>query len=93
MLTCNTLRIDRGDDSSAVDYRIENGRVEMRTLETGSGWQHVTPEQLSAHILSNTVVAQWLRRKMRVRQLLRACQNTSVVNSAVQQQYRDEIAA
>ena len=95
MLTWNTLRIDGGDGSPILDYRIENGCVETRTLnradvDTGSKWQPVAPEQLSFHIMTNTVVAQWLRRRMGVRQLLRAC--SRCVNSTVEQ-YRDKIAA
>jgi hypothetical protein len=78
-LTCNTLRIDRGDGSPIVDYRIENGCLETRTLnrraevDRGSEWQPVTPEQLSSHVMSNTVVARWLRRRMGIHRLLRAC--------------------
>jgi hypothetical protein len=34
MLAFNRLRIDPGNGSPAVDYRIENGFVESRTLET-----------------------------------------------------------
>ncbi len=34
MLAFNRLRIDPGKGSPAVDYRIENGFVESRTLET-----------------------------------------------------------
>ena len=34
MLAFNRLRIDPGNGSPAVDYRIENGFVESSTLET-----------------------------------------------------------
>lgn len=95
MLTCNSLRIHRGDGSLILDYRIENGCVQSRTLkraeaDTAGEWQPVTPEQLSSHIMTNTIVAQWLRRRMGVHQLLRAC--SQCVNSTVEQ-YRDKIAA
>jgi hypothetical protein len=30
MMAINTLRIDSGDGSGVVDYRIENGSVETR---------------------------------------------------------------
>jgi len=81
MLACNRLRIDLCDGSPVVDYRIENGCVESRTLEmaaeggttTEERWQRVTPEQLSSHVMADTVVAQWLRRRMGVHRLIRAC--------------------
>ena len=81
MLMCNRLRIDPGDSSPAVDYRIEDDRVESRILEGAaerSGiiekpWQRLTPEQVSSHVLADTVVARWLRRRMGVHGLIRAC--------------------
>jgi len=74
--TPNTLRIDRGDGSPIIDYRIENGRVKSRTVDresvsTDFAWQPLTREQLSAHVLSSTVVAQWLRHRMGLHRLLR----------------------
>lgn len=78
MLTSNTLRIDRGPGSPIIDFRIQDGCVESRIVdsahvENDSGWQRVTAEQLSSHLLSNSVVAQWLRRRMGIHRLLRAC--------------------
>ncbi len=81
MLACNRLRIDPGDGSPAVDYRIENGWVESRILETADerngavekSWQRLTPEQLSSHVMADTVVARWLCRRMGVHELIRAC--------------------
>ena len=81
MLACKRLRIDPCDGSPVVDYRIENGIVESRTLEmaaeggakTDERWQRLTSEQLSSHVLANTVVAQWLLRRMGVHRLIRAC--------------------
>jgi hypothetical protein len=92
MLACNRLRIDRDDGSSALDYRIEDDRVESRTLEigkqaspvTGKEWQLLTPEQLTALIMSDTVVAQWLRRRMGVYRLVRACNQHLSSGSAEQ---------
>jgi hypothetical protein len=89
MLACNRLRIDPCDGSPVVDYRIENGCVESRTVETAaeSGitseerWQRLTPEQLSSHVMAHTVVARWLGRRMGVHTLIRAC--TSSVNDGV----------
>jgi hypothetical protein len=77
MLACKRLRIDPCDGSPVVDYRIENGWVERHTLETvvtrEERWQRLTPEQLSCHVMANTVVAQWLSRRMGVHRLIRAC--------------------
>jgi hypothetical protein len=64
-----------------VDYRIENGCVESRTLEkaaeggttTKKQWQRLTPEQLISHVKADTVVAQWLHRRMGLHRLIRAC--------------------
>jgi hypothetical protein len=97
MLACNRLRIDPCDGSPVVDYRIENGCVESRTMETAEGgttsekrWQRLTPEQLSSHVTAHTVVAQWLGRRMGVHTLIRAC--TSSLNDGVHG-YSDRIAA
>ena len=81
MLACNTLRIDRDDASAVAHYRIEDDRVESRTLHTATDgnpdteklWQRLTPEQLSSHVMRDTVVAVWLRRRMGVHPLIRAC--------------------
>jgi len=77
MLACKRLRIDPCDGSPVVDYRILNGWVERHTLETvvtrEERWQRLTPEQLSCHVMANTVVAQWLSRRMGVHRLIRAC--------------------
>ena len=91
MLACKRLRIDPCDGSPVVDYRIENGCVESRTLEmateasttTEERWQRLTPEQLISHVMADTVVAQWLCRRMGVHGLVRAC--TSSANNEVQQ--------
>lgn len=80
MLVCNRLRIEPRDGSPIVDYRIENGRVEHRTLETAAEhgtaiemqWQRFTPEELTSHILGNTVVAHWLCHRLRAHSLIRA---------------------
>ena len=75
------LRLESGDGSAAKEYRVEDGNVEVRTLapgggsyrRTGSGWWRLTPEQLSIHVERNTVVAQWLERRLGWRRLLQAC--------------------
>jgi len=86
MLAFNRLRIDPGNGSPAVDYRIENGFVETRTLETDATksslgiekqWQRLTPEQLTSHVMSDTVLLRWLRHRMGVYRLIRACNQDS----------------
>jgi hypothetical protein len=75
------LRLESGDGSPAKEYRIEDGNVEVRTLDpgggsvrrTGSVWSRLTSEQLSNHVEHNTVVAQWLERRLGWRRLLQAC--------------------
>ena len=75
------LRLESGDGSPAKEYRIEDGEVEVRTLDpeggsvrrTGNVWWRVTPEELSIHVESNTLVAQWLERRLGWRRLLQAC--------------------
>lgn len=78
MLIPNTLRIDRGNGSSIIDYRIHDGGVESRIVDSANlgtefGWRPVSPKQLGWYVISNNVVAHWLRRRMGLRALLRAC--------------------
>jgi hypothetical protein len=89
MLACNRLRIDPGDGSPIAEYRIGNGWVEGRTLGTAEcgtttdqRWQRLTPEQLTSHVMEGTVVARWLRKRMGLHSLVRAC--TSSANNEVQ---------
>jgi hypothetical protein len=71
------LRLESRDGYSAKEYRIEDGKVEVRTLacesDDGGVWSRLTPEQLSIHVKRNTVVARWLERRLGWRLLLRAC--------------------
>jgi len=75
------LLLESGDGSPAREYRIEDGNVEVRTLDpdggsvrtTGSAWWRLTPQQLSIHVERNTVVAWWLERRLGWRRLLQAC--------------------
>ena len=93
MLACNRLRLDPGNGSPVVDYRIEDGCVESRTLETATEstaiekpWQRLTPEQLRSHVIAHTVVARWLSRRMGVQRLIGACgQDSSLANNEVQE--------
>jgi hypothetical protein len=86
------LLLESGDGSPAREYRIEDGNVEVRTLDpeggsvrsTGSVWWRLTREQLSTHVEHNTVVAWWLERRLGWRRLLQACveQEPSMVKVA-----------
>ena len=78
MMAFNTLRIDAGDGSPIVHYRIENGRVERRLVEAVEeeiepNWRPLTPEEITAHVMAHTVIAHWLRRRMGLSQLMQAC--------------------
>ena len=74
-----TLRLELTDGSWDEEYRIENGVVETRKLHRpGDGpddtpWRRVSHEELSAHVRANTIVAQWLKRRLGWRRLLQAC--------------------
>ena len=75
------LRLESVDGSASKEYRIEDGSVEVRTLDPegvsvpriGNVWRRLTPEQLSIQVERNTVVAQWLERRFGWRRLLQAC--------------------
>ena len=91
MLTSNRLRIDLGDGSCTVDYRIYYGCVESRILESAEKgrviekpWHLLTATELSSHVMADTLVAHWLRHRMGIHQLIQACnQDTSfVINDA-----------
>lgn len=87
MLAFKRLRIDSGNGSPAMDYRIKKGFVESRTVETdaakgstppiGKQWQRLTPEPLTSRVMADTVVLHWLRHRMGVYRLLRACNQGS----------------
>jgi hypothetical protein len=74
------LRLEAGDGSATKEYRVDDGRVEVRSWQPHIGydaaehsWHQLTPEQLSTHVERNTVVAQWLERRLGWRRLLQAC--------------------
>lgn len=80
MLEVNRLCIDPGDGYPALEYRVESDRVECRIVEpaeksgiTEKPWKVVSSQELSSHVMSGTVVAQWLKRRIGYRRLLRAC--------------------
>lgn len=101
MLAFNRLRIDPGDGCPAVEYRIEDDRVESRVLdgatERSGGieapWQRLTPEQLRSHVMADTAVARWLCRRMGVHRLIRACNQDSPFADSDVQERRDRTAA
>ncbi len=70
------LRIDSSDGSRAREYRIDSEGVQVRTLISDgakSVWRTLTSDNLSSHVRRNTVVAQWLERRLGWRRLLLAC--------------------
>jgi len=84
-MTCNRLRIDRNDGSPVVEYRVENGCLEYRTIEVqpelsaavDGQWQRLTHEQLASHMSANRVVAYWLSRRFGIHALIHACSKSS----------------
>jgi len=87
-MACNSLRIDPGDGSPVMDYRIENGHIESRISfspeeTTQSDWEAISPEELSEHVMSGTILSLWLRRRMGIFRLVRACSSdASSTNSS-----------
>jgi hypothetical protein len=71
------LLLESGGGSPAKEYRIEDGNVEVKTLDGGSYrrnvWWRLTPGQLSTHVKRNTLVARWLEHRLGWRRLLLAC--------------------
>jgi hypothetical protein len=88
-VVCNRFRIDPGIGSPAVDYRIENGLVERRSVKTtrqreatSEKWQRLTSSQEhTSRVMADTIVLRWLGRRIELRWLIRACnQQSSVAN-------------
>jgi hypothetical protein len=79
MQHCNILRIDPTDGSSVIEYRIDGEHVESRLVrpDEENEWKRLTAQQLTSHVLGNTPLAYWLRRKMGVHKLIRACSKDS----------------
>jgi hypothetical protein len=91
MQNCNTLRIDPTDGSRVTEYRIDGDHVQSREVHSDDAgeWKQVTPQQLTSHVLANTVVAYWLRRRMGLHQLVRAC----AMDSSAMEFEEDQLAA
>ncbi len=81
MLAWNKLRVEPSDGSAVEEYRIADGRVEMRALDsslvsepkTESGWRQLTREEPTSHVMAATSVARWLECRMGLHPLIRAC--------------------
>ena len=75
------LILESGDGSPVREYRVEDGNVEVRTLDpeggsvrgAGSVWSRLSPEELRIQVERNTVVALWLERRLGWRRLVQAC--------------------
>ena len=99
MLTFNRLRFDAGDGSPVVDYRIESGRVERRVLDVPIGlaskgnWRQLTPEELTASVMENRVLARWLTRRMGVFRVVEACNPGSSSINQIAEEHPHEMAA
>jgi hypothetical protein len=94
------LCLEAADDSASKQYRIDNGKVEVRTLHSDngydppeSGWHRLTPQQLSTHVERNTVVAQWLERRLGWRRLLQACVSQEAHDWTTAEDFVDKHAA
>ena len=74
-LAATHLRLESPDGVSE-EFRICDGQVEARQLQFNSTedheWQRLAPEQIADHVNRNTIVSQWLMRRLGWRQLLRA---------------------
>ena len=74
------LRLEAMDGSGFEEYRIYEGAIEMRKMcsyedPSEDSWERVTHAQLAAHVKDDTVVAQWLRKRIGWQRLLLACTN------------------
>jgi hypothetical protein len=71
------LRLEAADPAEGKEYRIYDGQIEVRglqcSIEDDWCWQRVSPDELTAHVNAGTVVAEWLKRRLGWRRLLRAC--------------------
>ena len=78
-LTPMHLRLETENGRDGEEYRIYDGRVEVRQLESAdsndddNSWSVVSPEELTAHVNSGTPLAEWLKTRLGWRGLLRAC--------------------
>jgi hypothetical protein len=100
MLECNRLRIDVGDGSTVLDYRIADGSVQSRSLRVRDGkspvverdWHLLTPEQLNSLVKANKVLAHWLSRRMGIFKAVRACTDNSLLPDVAEERSRNMAA-
>jgi hypothetical protein len=69
------LRLESQDGRGGQEYRIYDGRVEVRSLDRSEDdfWRRMPPDELTRHVNARTVVSEWLKKRMGWRRLLRAC--------------------
>jgi hypothetical protein len=76
-LTPMSLRVEDEDGRTVAEYHIRGEEVEVRHLPLSTDdeneWYRLTVEDLTSHVSRNTVVSQWLMRRLGWRRLLRAC--------------------
>lgn len=84
-----SLRLEAAGGIAGEEYRISDGDVEVRKLHQtlegarrGGAWHRLTPGQLSTHVRRNTVVAQWLQRRLGWQRLLQKCVDLESANQA-----------
>ncbi len=72
MIESDRLRIEPPDTTIFNEYRLHEGRLEVRTRDRAgreypddeTPWRAVSEEELNSHIALNTVVAQWMSSKL-----------------------------
>lgn len=94
------LCLEAADGSATKQYRVDNGKAQVRTLHSHNGydppetsWHRLTPQQLSTHVERNTVVAQWLERRLGWRRLLQACVSQEAHDWTTTEDFVDKHAA
>lgn len=66
------LRIEPPDTTVFNEYRLHDGRLEIRTRDrasryypaTGTPWRPLNDDELNSHVALNTLVAQWMSSKL-----------------------------
>ena len=72
MIESSRLRIEPPDTTIFNEYRLNHGKLEMRTRDrascssasTDTPWRPLSDDELNSHIALNTVVAQWMSSKL-----------------------------
>ena len=76
-ITSLCLRLEAPGGRAIEDYRIHNTDVEVRRIQGRTqddcDWRQLTAEELTEHVYRNSIVAQWLERRLGRQRLLRAC--------------------